>query len=444
MKVSVIGTGYVGLVVGACLAESGNDVIGADIDQDKIDRLNRGEVPIFEPGLDRLLEENLAAGRLFFTTDVPDAVRRSDVIFIAVGTPPGEDGSADLQYVLAVARAIGEAANGEKIVLTKSTVPVGTAARVRKEIEARSSWPVHVCSNPEFLKEGAAVDDFMKPDRVVLGVESEHAADVLRELYSPFVRQGHQILFMDVASAELTKYAANAMLASRISFMNLVARLCERVGADVDMVRLGVGTDERIGSSFLFPGVGYGGSCFPKDVKALIRTARELEEDPGLLDAVERINDTQKRLLLGRVEDRFGTDLNGRRFGVWGLSFKPQTDDMREAASLVTVPGLLERGATVVAHDPEAMEMARHHFGDLISYAPTPYDAVEGVDALLIHTEWHPYRRPDFERMRILMRAPVVFDGRNLFRPERMRELGFEYYSVGRPHVVPGRRGAAT
>jgi UDPglucose 6-dehydrogenase len=442
MNVAVIGTGYVGLVVGACLAESGNDVIGADVDQDKIARLRRGEVPIFEPGLDRLLEENIAAGRLSFTTDVPDAVRRSQVIFIAVGTPPDEDGAADLRHVLDVARKIGEAMNEEKIVITKSTVPVGTAARVRKAIESISTWPVHVCSNPEFLKEGAAVDDFMKPDRVVLGVEDERAADVLRDLYSPFVRQGNQILLMDVSSAELTKYAANAMLATRISFMNFIATLCEKTGADVDQVRLGVGTDERIGTSFLFPGIGYGGSCFPKDVKALIRISKELGVEPEMLEAVEEINEGQKRLLLDGVVRRFGEDLTGRRFGVWGLSFKPLTDDMREAPSVVSIQGLLGRGANVLAHDPEAMREARRYFHEDITYAPTPYDAVTDVDGLLIHTEWHPYRRPDFERMRALMREPVVFDGRNLFRPDKMREMGFEYLCVGRPPVVLGRTGA--
>jgi UDPglucose 6-dehydrogenase len=439
MKVAVIGTGYVGLVVGACLAESGNDVIGADVDTDKIDRLKKGEVPIFEPGLDRLLEENLSAGRLHFTIDVPDAVRRSDVIFIAVGTPPGEDGSADLKHVVAVARAIGQAMNGEKIVITKSTVPVGTAALVRKTIEELTDWPVRVCSNPEFLKEGAAVEDFMKPDRVVLGVDNERAGEVLRDLYAPFVRQGNQILLMDIASAELTKYAANAMLANRISFMNLIARVCEKVGADVDQVRLGVGSDRRIGTSFLFPGIGYGGSCFPKDVQSLIRETQKLGVDTSLLDAVEDINDRQKHLILEQVQHRFGPDLSGRRFGIWGLSFKPQTDDMREAPSLVTIEGLLARGARVLTHDPEAMNEAHRYFGERVVYATTPYDALESTDALLIHTEWHPYRHPDFARMRALMREPVIMDGRNLFRPERMASLGFEYHSVGRRPALPSR-----
>jgi UDPglucose 6-dehydrogenase len=439
MKVAVVGTGYVGLVVGACLAESGNDVIGADVDAHKIARLNKGEVPIFEPGLDRLLAENLAAGRLNFTTDVADAVRRSDVIFIAVGTPPDEDGSADLKHVLAVARTIGEAMNGEKIVLTKSTVPVGTASLVREAIASLTDWPFHVCSNPEFLKEGAAVEDFMKPDRVVIGVDDERAAEVLRDLYAPFVRQGNQILMMDVPSAELTKYAANAMLANRISFMNMVARICERVGADVDKVRLGVGSDRRIGTSFLYPGVGYGGSCFPKDVKALIQVAHKLGEDTALLDAVERINEGQKHVLLERVLRRFGSDLSDRHFAIWGLSFKPQTDDMREAPSVITINGLLERGARVFTHDPEAMQEARHHFGTRVTYSTTPYDALEGADALLIHTEWHPYRHPDFTRMRALMREPIVMDGRNLFRPERMSSLGFEYHSIGRQVGFPSR-----
>jgi UDPglucose 6-dehydrogenase len=432
MKVTVIGTGYVGLVAGACLAETGNDVICADISEEKIARLNAGEIPIYEPGLEPLVENNLAAGRLQFTTDVPEAVRRSDIIFIAVGTPPGEDGSADLQHVLAVARTIGEAMNGEKIVATKSTVPVGTAGKVRAVIEGETKYPVHVCSNPEFLKEGAAVDDFMKPDRIIIGVDSDYAGDVLNELHAPFVRTGNAILTMDIAAAEITKYAANAMLATRISFMNSIASLCEAAGADVDMVRRGVGSDGRIGRSFLFPGVGYGGSCFPKDVKALVRTMRELGVDASILESVESVNDGQKRLLLDRVVERFGEDLSGRTFAVWGLSFKPNTDDMREAPSLVTIPGLLERGATVAAHDPVATEEARRHFGDGIAYVNVNYDALKDADALLIHTEWLPYRRPDFPRMRDLLKTPVVFDGRNIYRPDKMAELGFEYYSVGR------------
>jgi UDPglucose 6-dehydrogenase len=441
MKIAVIGSGYVGLVVGACLAESGNDVVSADIDQEKVDRLSRGEVPIYEPGLEPLIKRNLDAGRLRYTTDVPDTVRQADIVFIAVGTPPGEDGSADLQHVLSVARAIGESMNGEKIVITKSTVPVGTARLVREAIEAQTDHPVHVCSNPEFLKEGAAVDDFMKPDRVVLGVDSEYAAEVLNELYAPFVRTGAAILTMDVPSAEITKYAANAMLATRISFMNSIARLCEKAGANVDVVRQGVGSDSRIGSSFLFPGVGYGGSCFPKDVQALLRTMEELGTDAAILRAVETVNEGQKRILLERLVERFGDDLSGKTVAVWGLAFKPNTDDMREAPSIVTVEGLLERGARVVAHDPVAMEEARRHFGDRIQYVPSNYDALEGAVALVIHTEWQPYRRPDFDRMRDAMAGNLILDGRNLWKPQAMAERGFEYVSVGRPSVRP--RGEA-
>ncbi len=438
MKVGVIGTGYVGLVVGACLAETGNDVICADIDGEKIARLQRGEVPIYEPGLEPLVEHNLAEGRLRFTTDVAQAVRASDIIFIAVGTPPDEDGSADLQHVLDVAARIGEAMNGEKIVITKSTVPVGTAEKVRAAIQARTEHPVHVCSNPEFLKEGAAVEDFMKPDRVVLGVDDDGVGETLRELYAPFVRTGNAILLMDIPSAEITKYAANAMLATRISFMNAIAELCEATGADVEMVRRGIGSDERIGPAFLFPGVGYGGSCFPKDVKALVRTMREVGADASILEAVEEVNERRKRWILERVVERFGEDLHGRTFAVWGLAFKPNTDDMREAPSLVTIGGLLERGARVVAHDPAAAREARRRLGDRIELVEVNYDALREADALLIHTEWLPYRRPDFERMRRALKHPVIFDGRNLYRPERMAELGFEYHSVGRKPAGAG------
>jgi len=439
MKVTVIGTGYVGLVAGAGFAETGNDVICADIDEEKIARLNGGEIPIYEPGLEPLVKRNLASGRLQFTTDVPHSVKASDIILIAVGTPPDEDGSADLKHVLKVARTIGQAMNGEKIVITKSTVPVGTAVKVRDAIQSETDRPVHVCSNPEFLKEGAAVEDFMKPDRVVLGVDSDYAGEVLSELYSPFVRTGNAVLLMDIAAAEITKYAANAMLATRISFMNTMAQLCEATGADVDMVRRGIGSDSRIGSAFLFPGVGYGGSCFPKDVKALARTMRDCGADAAILEAVEAVNETQKRFLLERVLDRFGEDLTGRRFAVWGLAFKPNTDDMREAPSLVTIPALLARGAEVSASDPVAMEEARRHFEDRITYHPNNYDALEGADALLIHTEWLPYRRPDFQRVREALVNPIVFDGRNLYRTERMKELGFEYYSVGRSAVTSGQ-----
>ncbi len=446
MKVAVIGSGYVGLVLGACLAESGNDVVSADIDESKVERLNRGEVPIYEPGLEDLIRTNLEAGRIRYTTDVADCVRESDIIFIAVGTPPGEDGSADLQHVLAVARTIGQSMDREKIVITKSTVPVGTAKLVRAEIEKHTDIPVHVCSNPEFLKEGAAVEDFMKPDRVVLGVDSELARLVLRDLYAPFVRSGNEILTMDVPSAEITKYAANAMLATRISFMNAIAQLCEKAGADVDAVRKGVGSDVRIGPAFLYPGAGYGGSCFPKDVKALMRTMTDLGADASILQAVEDVNERQKGILLDRLVERLGSDLSNRTIAVWGLAFKPNTDDMREAPSLVTIEGLLERGAKVVAHDPVAMEEARRHLGDRISYASTNYATLDGADALVIHTEWHPYRRPDFSRMKEAMKSPLIFDGRNLWTPDSMTKRGFEYFSVGRvavpPAATPARTGA--
>jgi UDPglucose 6-dehydrogenase len=433
MKIGVIGSGYVGLVAGACLAESGNDVVCADIDEAKIEGLTQGRSPIYEPGLDPMIARNVEAGRLRFTTDVPEAVRDSHVIFIAVGTPPGEDGSADLRHVLKVARTIGQSMQNEKIVITKSTVPVGTAGLVREAIEAESDHPVHVCSNPEFLKEGAAIDDFMKPDRVVIGTDSEYAAEVLRALYEPFVRTGRSVMVMDVPAAEITKYAANAMLATRISFMNSIAALCEKTGADVDSVRRGVGSDSRIGSSFLFPGVGYGGSCFPKDVQALVRTMEDHGVDAAILRAVESVNAAQKEILLGRLIQHLGEDLTGLTVAVWGLAFKPNTDDMREAPSLVTIEGLLDRGARVVAHDPVAMEEARQRLGDRIGYATNNYEALTDANALVIHTEWHPYRSPDFPRMLDAMARPLVLDGRNLYDPDDMAGMGFEYVSVGRP-----------
>jgi UDPglucose 6-dehydrogenase len=450
MKIAVVGTGYVGLVAGACLAETGNEVACADIDAGKIARLNRGEIPIYEPGLEPLVERNLRERRLAFTTAVEEAVRAAEVVFIAVGTPPGEDGSADLQHVLAVAETIGRnmpADGPEKIVITKSTVPVGTARRVREAIGRHTGRPFHVCSNPEFLKEGAAVQDFMKPDRVVVGVESEHARERLAELYAPFVRQGNPILFMDIASAEITKYAANAMLATRISFMNTIAALCEAVGADVGLVRQGIGTDERIGPSFLYAGIGYGGSCFPKDVKALVHTLRQSGVDPALLEGVERVNARQKGLLVERVAERFGGDLSGRTFAVWGLAFKPETDDMREAPSLEVVRGLCARGARVRAHDPEARREAERHFADLLAGGALElcegnYDCLEGADALLVLTEWHSYRTPDFGRILGTLRSPRVFDGRNLWDPARMAELGFEYVSVGRTPAAPATASA--
>ncbi len=437
MNIAVVGSGYVGLVLGGCLAESGNDVVCADVDADKVSCLNNGEVTIYEPGLQSLIENNLANGRLTFTADVGHAVRSSDVIFIAVGTPSGEDGSADLRHVLEVARTIGESMDAEKIVITKSTVPVGTAKLVQEEIEDRTKEKVHVCSNPEFLKEGAAVEDFLRPDRVVLGVNSKYAESVLCELYSPFVRSGASILIMDVPSAEITKYAANSMLATRISFMNSIAQLCEKTGANIDAVRRGVGSDSRIGMNFLFPGAGYGGSCFPKDVKALAKTMGELGADPSILNAVEDLNNRQKQILLNRLIERLGENLTEKTIAVWGLAFKPNTDDMREAPSIMTIEGLLQHGARVVAHDPVAMLEARKIFGERIEYRDLSYDALREAEALIIHTEWHPYRHPNFERMIELMKRPLVIDGRNLYQQDQMVEHGFEYVSIGRPPLIP-------
>jgi len=432
MKVTIVGSGYVGLVAGACLAETGNDVVCADVDPRKIARLLESDIPIYEPGLEPLVRRNQLEGRLKFTTDVGAAVAHGKVVFIAVGTPPGEDGSADLQHVLSVARTIGEHMNEPKVVVTKSTVPVGTAERVRGAIRGETRVPFYVCSNPEFLKEGAAIEDFMKPDRVILGVDSDEARDIMADLYAPFVRTGNPVLFMDIPSAEVTKYAANAMLATRISFMNQIADLCERVGADVSMVRKGIGTDRRIGSAFLFPGPGYGGSCFPKDVRALSHTAREMGMEPSLLDAVEAVNDRQKLVLLRMLVHRLGPRLSGRQVAVWGLSFKAETDDMRESPALPLLDGILEAGGSVRAHDPKAMEAAREIYGDRLYYARDPYDAVAGADALVIVTEWLVYRTPDFDRMRSLLTAPLIFDGRNLYDPDRMVRLGFEYHGIGR------------
>ncbi|HUI26596.1 MAG TPA: UDP-glucose/GDP-mannose dehydrogenase family protein [Candidatus Kryptonia bacterium] len=437
MKVCVIGTGYVGLVAGTCFAESGNDVVCVDIDEAKIARLRDGHVPIYEPGLEELIKRNVAEKRLTFTTDLPDAVRKSIVCFIAVGTPPGEDGGADLHAVMRVAAEIAEAMNGYKVIVDKSTVPVGTAERVRQVIASRTKHPFDIVSNPEFLKEGAAVDDFMKPDRVVIGSSSEKAVDVMKELYGPFVRNENPIIVMSAASAEMTKYAGNAMLAARISLMNELANLCERVGADVADVRRGIGSDRRIGQHFLFPGVGYGGSCFPKDVKAVIRTAADHGLDFEMLKAVEAVNERQKRTLVEKVMQHFGEYLRGMKFAVWGLAFKPRTDDMREAPSVTVIQSLLNAGAEVHAHDPEALLEAKRFFGDRIHYHRVNYDTLAGADALLIMTEWNEFRRPDFERMRQLLKHPVIFDGRNLYEPAEMRQHGFTYYSVGRRVVTP-------
>ncbi|MFQ5679380.1 MAG: UDP-glucose dehydrogenase family protein [Gemmatimonadota bacterium] len=436
MQITVIGTGYVGLVVGACLSEAGNHVACADIDAEKIERLNRGEVPIYEPGLDRLILNNLAAGRLHFTTRAAPEVARSEVVIVAVGTPPDADGGANLEHVLSAAKTVGQNLRPGTVVIIKSTVPVGTSERVRTEIERWTEAPFHLCQNPEFLKEGAAVDDFMYPDRVICGVEDERPVKLLEDLYEPFVRTGNPLIFMDIASAEMTKYAANSMLAARISFMNQIAELCEHTGADVSLVRRGVGTDRRIGPAFLFAGAGYGGSCFPKDVQALIRTGRELGVGLPLLEAVHEVNERQKRVLLRKIAGHFGEELTGRRFAVWGLAFKPETDDMRSAPSLTLVEGLLAAGAAVAVHDPVAMEAARAlYLGEEVTYAEDEYAACAGADAMVLVTEWLQYRRPDWETVKTALRSPVVFDGRNLFDPERMRGIGFTYYSIGRGRV---------
>jgi UDPglucose 6-dehydrogenase len=432
MRIAIIGTGYVGLVAGTCFADSGNDVTCVDIDERKIRALQSGEVPLYEPGLEELIRKNVRERRLSFTLNLAEAVGPAQVVFIAVGTPEGETGDADLQYVLAAAEQIGKALRHYTVVVDKSTVPVGTADKVREAIARVTKVEFDVVSNPEFLKEGAALDDFLKPDRVVIGTDSERARRLMGELYAPFVRTENPIFYMDTRSAELTKYAANAMLATRISFMNDMASLCEKVGADVDFVRKALGADRRIGYPFLFPGVGYGGSCFPKDVKALVATGREHGLELDLLRAVERTNERQKKLLVGKALKHFGGSLAGRTFGVWGLSFKPKTDDMREAPSIEVIEGLLGKGAQVVAHDPVADRPARRYFGERIRYASLPYEAVEGVDALFIVTEWNEFRHPDFDRMKALMKSPIIFDGRNIYDPARMRELGFTYQGIGR------------
>jgi UDPglucose 6-dehydrogenase len=431
MKIAVVGTGYVGLVLGACLAESGNDVICVDNVEAKVRMLRRGQVPIYEPGLQELVKRNKTEGRLTFTTELPKAVRASQVVFIAVGTPQGEDGSADLRHVLGVARDIAKAMPGYRVIVNKSTVPVGTAEKVREIVRRETTHPFSVVSNPEFLKQGAAVDDFMKPDRVVVGAEDPRAAELMVTLYQPFTRTGAPIMVMDCASAELCKYAANAILATKISFMNEIANLCDVFKADVDRVRQAVGSDRRIGTSFLFPGVGYGGSCFPKDVKALVRFAADKKYDFKILKAVNSVNELQKRVLVKKIEDHFGS-VKGKTIAVWGLSFKPKTDDMREAPSIPIIESLLAKGATIQAYDPEAMTVAREIFGSRISYAKRNYDALKGADALAVVTEWQEFREPDFARMRKLMRGAVVFDGRNIYLPSQMKAEGFTYYSIGR------------
>jgi UDPglucose 6-dehydrogenase len=433
MKIAVVGTGYVGLVLGACLAENGSTVICVDKDESKVAMLRAGKMPIYEPGLEEIVRRNVHEERLSFTTDLPSSVKASTIVFIAVGTPQGEDGAADLQHVLAVARDVGRAMNKYTVVVDKSTVPVGTAGKVRDAIAGATTQAFSVVSNPEFLKQGAAIEDFMKPDRVVIGIEEddERAANVMKELYGPFTRTGAPILAMSTASAELSKYAANSILATRISFMNEIANVCEVTGADVDHIRKAIGSDRRIGPSFLFPGVGYGGSCFPKDVKALLKSSHDKGYDFRILSAVEAVNESQKERLVEKMEQHF-TNLSGKTIALWGLAFKPRTDDMREAPAIPIIERLLARGARVKAYDPAAEPVARQIFGDRIALCEKSYDALAGADALAIVTEWNEFREPDFERMRTLLNAPVVFDGRNIYSPEHMRALGFTYFSIGR------------
>jgi len=432
MRIAVVGTGYVGLVAGTCFAESGNQVVCLDVDEDKIRRLENGEVPIYEPGLEELLRRNVGDGRLTFTTSYAEAMKGAQVVFIAVGTPKGDDGSADLRYVLAAAKSTAESVTDYVVVVDKSTVPVGTARKVAQMIAENTQHEFDIVSNPEFLKEGAAIDDFMKPDRVVIGSDTKRAAEIMEELYTPFVRTGNPILHMDVESAELTKYAANAMLATRISFMNEIANLCSRLGANVDHVRKGIGSDERIGSRFLFAGCGYGGSCFPKDLRAIIRTAEDVDYDFKIMKSVEEVNERQKRQLFDMVERHFEGDLVGKHFALWGLAFKPNTDDMREAPAIVVAKALVEAGATVTAFDPEAIEEAKEHYlGDVVQYAERPLDALDGADALILVTEWNEFRRPDFDEVKRRLKSPLVFDGRNVYRRGTLESLGFTYYGIG-------------
>lgn len=432
MKIAVIGTGYVGLVTGTCFAETGNDVICVDIDAKKVANMKAGKMPIYEPGLDVIFERNIEQNRLQFTTSLAEGVEGAEVIFLALPTPPGENGSADLKYILGVADDLGKILKKHTVIVDKSTVPVGTGEKVRAALAKNATIEFDVVSNPEFLREGVAVDDFMKPDRVVLGVESEKAKEVMNELYKPFVRQGHPIIFMDLRSAELTKYAANAFLATKITFMNEIANLCEKVGADVDMIRKGIGTDSRIGNRFLFPGIGYGGSCFPKDVLALSKTSTEHDYEFKILNSVMEVNEKQKTKLLPDIKAYFNNDLTGKKIAIWGLAFKPNTDDIREAPALYMIDGLLEAGANVSVFDPEAMENVEQLLGDKITYAKSNYDALENADALLIVTEWTVFRSPDFNKIGSMLKNKAIFDGRNLFEPSKMKEKGFFYRCIGR------------
>ncbi|WP_109700054.1 UDP-glucose dehydrogenase family protein [Chitinophaga deserti] len=436
MKITVVGTGYVGLVTGTCFAETGNDVTCVDIDVKKVEMLSSGQITIYEPGLEKLFERNLKEGRLSFTTNLAEGIRDAAVIFLALPTPPGEDGSADLSYILKVADQLGHLLEDYKVIVDKSTVPVGTADKVRAAIGKNTTVEFDVVSNPEFLREGVAVEDFMKPDRVVIGTNSERARKIMGDLYGPFVRQGNPVIFMDEKSAELTKYAANSFLATKISFMNEIAILCERLGADVDMVRRGIGSDDRIGKRFLFPGIGYGGSCFPKDVQALVKSSQDAEYDFRILNAVMDVNEQQKVFLLPKIEAYFDNGLSGKHFALWGLAFKPNTDDIREAPALYIIERLLAAGATVTAFDPEAMPNVQKLLGNRINFAEHQYDALENADALIIATEWSVFRTPDFDKIRQHLKDQVIFDGRNLFEVPRMQELGFHYESVGRQAVT--------
>ena len=435
MKIAVVGTGYVGLVSGTCFAESGNRVTCVDIDENKVNSLRNGKITIYEPGLEHLFERNLKEGRLFFTTDLEEAIKDATIIFLALPTPPGEDGSADLSYVLGVADQLGKIMTEYKVIVDKSTVPVGTAEQVQAAVAANYKGDFDVVSNPEFLREGVAVDDFMKPDRVVVGCSSERAEKVMQELYAPFVRQGNPVIFMDEKSAELTKYAANSFLATKITFMNEIARICELLEADVDKVRKGMGTDSRIGKRFLFPGIGYGGSCFPKDVQALIRSSAKVDYDFKILNAVEEVNEDQKIYLVPKIKSHYKGDLSGKTFGLWGLSFKPNTDDIREAPALYIINELTAAGAKIKTFDPEAMPNVNNLIGDKIEYADNMYQALEGVDALIIATEWNEFRNPNFDRIAEQLNEKVVFDGRNVWSLDKMKELGYTYYSIGRKTV---------
>ena len=437
MKITVVGTGYVGLVTGTCFAETGNDVICVDIDEKKVNKLSKGEITIYEPGLNKLFLRNLKEDRLKFTTDLTEAIKEAEIIFLALPTPPGADGSADLRFVLGVAEQLGNLLQDYKVIIDKSTVPVGTAEKVHAAIAKNFKGEFDVVSNPEFLREGVAVDDFMKPDRVVIGTSSERAKKVMDELYNPFVRQGNPIIFMNERSAELTKYAANSFLATKITFMNEIAQLCERLGADVDMVRRGIGSDERIGKRFLFPGIGYGGSCFPKDVQALVKSSNEANYDFKILNAVMEINDKQKLHLIPKIKKYFGGKLKGKHFALWGLAFKPNTDDIREAPALSIIDALIKEGATLAVYDPEAMGNVKAQIGDIVKFGENQYEVLENADALIIATEWNEFRTPNFLKMLTSLKNKVIFDGRNLFDIHAIRELGFYYESIGRATAIP-------